>query len=77
MDSREAWLEKSGELGDSKVAKEQLIEIGECLTLDASHTPEGNVVCKCAGMGIIDHTIGRALLQLASNLGIATSVGGL
>ncbi|KAE8380338.1 hypothetical protein BDV26DRAFT_302997 [Aspergillus bertholletiae] len=76
VDSREACLEESGELQDAKVTEEHLIEIGEYLVPGGSCIPEGNVVLKCVGMGIMDLTIGRALLQLASDLGLGMSVEG-
>ncbi|KAE8415186.1 hypothetical protein BDV36DRAFT_298269 [Aspergillus pseudocaelatus] len=74
VDSREACLDESGELRDAKITEEQLIEIGEHLVQEASRIPEGNIVFKCVGMGIMDLTISRTLLQLASDLGIGTSV---
>ncbi|OGM44210.1 ornithine cyclodeaminase/mu-crystallin family protein [Aspergillus bombycis] len=76
VDSREACLEESGELRDGKVTEEQLIELGEYLVPEVSRTPHGNVVLKCVGMGIMDLTIGRALLQLAIDLGRGMSVEG-
>lgn len=77
VDSKEACLEESGELIEARVNESQLIEIGKHLGSDKSLYPEGNVVLKCVGMGIMDLVVSRLLLEVARELGIADDVQGL
>ncbi|RDH26958.1 hypothetical protein BDQ94DRAFT_154740 [Aspergillus welwitschiae] len=70
VDSADECLEESGELIDANVTKEALIEIGEYLGSQCSGYPEGNVVLKCVGMGIMDLVSSRLLLELAEECGV-------
>lgn len=77
VDSKEACLEESGELIDAQVKEDQLIEIGKHLASDEPSYPEGNVVLKCVGMGIMDLVISRLLLEVAKESNLADEVQGL
>lgn len=77
VDSKEACLEESGELIEARVSANQLIEIGKHLGSDESLYPEGNVVIKCVGMGIMDLVASRLLLEVAKELGLVDEVQGL
>ncbi|KAE8144834.1 hypothetical protein BDV25DRAFT_134320 [Aspergillus avenaceus] len=70
VDSAEACLEESGELIRAQAKSYQLIEIGDAYSRLRKSDPimvrDGcNVVFKCVGMGIMDLTVGKALLDLA------------
>ncbi|KAB8209094.1 hypothetical protein BDV34DRAFT_210439 [Aspergillus parasiticus] len=75
VDSKEACLEESGELIDAHVKEDQLIEIGEMYAKLGKSEPipvsdTHNVVFKCVGMGIMDLTIGKTLLDLGKEQGL-------
>ncbi|KAK1138535.1 hypothetical protein N8T08_002421 [Aspergillus melleus] len=77
VDTAEACLEESGELIDAKVLRDALIEIGEYLGGQSTHLPNGSVVLKCVGMGIMDLVSSRLLLEFAEKCGIGQRVLGL
>lgn len=79
VDSKEAWLCESGELISAGVTSEQLIELGEVLSLEDKQgvLPPGNIIFKCVGMGIMDLAISRTLLEIAKESGVGELVEGL
>lgn len=78
VDSKEACLEESGELIGAGVTEERLIEVGDVFTNGdiKAFVPDGSVVFKCVGMGIIDLAEGRALLDIAKDLGLGNDLEG-
>ncbi|KAF7586108.1 hypothetical protein BBP40_009438 [Aspergillus hancockii] len=81
VDSKEACLEESGELIEAQVKEDQLVEVGELYgTLGKSESivvPDGrNVVFKCVGMGIMDLTMGKTLLDIGKEQGLGMEIEG-
>lgn len=74
VDSKEACLEESGELIDAGITEDQLIEMGEFFESKDAAYPDGNVVLKCVGMGIMDLVTSRILLEEAKRLGLGRDV---
>ncbi|EXJ80608.1 hypothetical protein A1O3_06891 [Capronia epimyces CBS 606.96] len=64
VDTKEGCLVEAGELIKANVSADQLVEIGE-LHDDSLLRPNGNLVFKCVGMGIMDLVIARELLAMA------------
>lgn len=69
VDTKEGCLTEAGELIRANVKEEQLIEIGE-LQDDNALTPEGNLVFKCVGLGIMDIVMAGELLRMAQEKGV-------
>ncbi|KAI9043510.1 uncharacterized protein KD926_003661 [Aspergillus affinis] len=76
VDTKEACLEESGELIDANLTEKDLIEIGEHLGNGGSVYPEGNVVLKCVGMGLMDLVSSRLALDLTGKKGLGQEVHG-
>ncbi|KAI1628295.1 ornithine cyclodeaminase [Exophiala viscosa] len=72
-DTKEGCLAESGELIRAKVTEDQLIELGELLD-DKSLTPNGNLVFKCVGLGIMDLVMAGELIQMAQEKGVGIVV---
>ena len=81
VDSKSACLEEAGELITAGLGEKDLIEMGDLLgdggvvnqTVDV---PEGNVVYKCVGMGLMDLVIGKKVLDVGAEMGLGTHVDG-
>jgi len=72
-DTKEGCLAESGELIRAKVTEDQLIELGELLD-DDKLTPNGNLVFKCVGLGIMDLVMAGELIQMAKEKGAGVVV---
>lgn len=81
VDSKSACLEESGELITAKVTENDLTEMGDLLgelgPSQAIDISEGkNVIYKCVGMGLMDLVVGKKVLDVGSEMGLGTHVGG-
>ncbi|EFX06687.1 shikimate 5-dehydrogenase [Grosmannia clavigera kw1407] len=85
VDSRDACAVEAGELVKADLPDGHLLETGELLhmrsTLSALEDRQlaawlcdGNVVYKSVGIGIMDLSIGRALLELGAARGVGTTI---
>ncbi|KAK4937212.1 hypothetical protein LTR10_022117 [Elasticomyces elasticus] len=72
-DTKEGCLAEAGELIRAKVTEDQLIELGELLD-DNPLTPDGNLVFKCVGLGIMDLVMAGELIQMAKDKGVGIVV---
>ncbi|KAF2150553.1 NAD(P)-binding protein [Myriangium duriaei CBS 260.36] len=72
VDSVEDSLIESGEIIAAGLGKEQLIELGAALgdkEPPSGIGKKGNVVFKCVGGALQDHTVAKAVVELAEQLG--------
>ncbi|KAF2796038.1 ornithine cyclodeaminase/mu-crystallin family protein [Melanomma pulvis-pyrius CBS 109.77] len=84
VDSREACLVEAGELLRARVSAGDLVEVGELWTqgrenaignLNRGSVEEGgNVIFKCVGMALMDMVVGKALIEIARELGVGMEV---
>lgn len=86
VDSREACAVEAGEVVKAQIREENLLEIGELVNLRKGSTSQkekdtlntwlksGLVVYKSVGIGIMDLSIGQALLELANVQSVGTRV---
>ncbi|KAH7132199.1 shikimate/quinate 5-dehydrogenase [Dendryphion nanum] len=88
VDSREGCFQESGEIVQGKIEAEQIVEVGE--VLDILEHPQGNddkslddwlanglVIYKSVGIGIMDLAVGNALLDLAKEKNVGSSLPAL
>lgn len=86
VDSVEDCLVEAGELIKARRTKEQLIEAGEIFAAKTETKTKGrdviepaggeNVVFKCVGMGLMDLTVAKEVLDIAQEAGMGTVVDG-
>ncbi|KAI1496224.1 proline utilization protein PrnX [Biscogniauxia marginata] len=74
VDSREACLEEAGEIIKARVSGSRLVELGEMLSDLKPNDPEGNIVFKCVGMGIMDVVVSSGLLKIAREMHIGRTI---
>ena len=85
LDSREACAVEAGEVVKAEVPESHQLELGEVVHTQETGEPaakealetwlqEGLVIYKSVGMGIMDLSVSKALLELASSAGIGSKV---
>lgn len=73
VDSKEHTPLESGELHDSRVYREQLVEIGELAgttlpTLECPNSRRTVTLCKIVGLAIMDICVSKKLLEISSSM---------
>jgi ornithine cyclodeaminase len=81
VESKKACLAESGELIVAGVQESDLVEIGEIFgrekgLTELETTMGPNIIFKSVGMGIMDLAVGKAALDLSSQLGVGVDVTG-